>query len=271
MSTMAHKPTNTRIEVAIVGGGVSGLCLAIALLKYPHIKVDIYEAAPAFAEIGAGVAFGPNACNALRMISPEVEQAFLRQVTHNGWEELRHTWNEFRWAGGPKAGEIIASPTTEIGQATAHRAKLFAELMNLLPKEVVHFNNRLVRIEEGNVTDKIQLHFEGDAVAKAHAVIGAEGVHGITRAYLLGEKHSAAHPLYSGAVGYRGKSRFINTMTTIADSHPNSDSADAGRCCCGRRSPGTKLHHLGWKVRRYHPLPDRFRRDGEYRRNELLH
>ncbi len=37
------------------GGGISGLCLAVALSKFPNIDVQIYEAAERFKEIGAGV------------------------------------------------------------------------------------------------------------------------------------------------------------------------------------------------------------------------
>lgn len=37
------------------GGGIGGLCLAVSLLKFPDVQVDIYEAAGRFQEIGAGV------------------------------------------------------------------------------------------------------------------------------------------------------------------------------------------------------------------------
>lgn len=37
------------------GGGIGGLCLAVALSQYPDIQVDLYEATAQFKEIGAGV------------------------------------------------------------------------------------------------------------------------------------------------------------------------------------------------------------------------
>ncbi len=37
------------------GGGIGGVTLALALSKYPDIRFDLYEAAGAFEEIGAGV------------------------------------------------------------------------------------------------------------------------------------------------------------------------------------------------------------------------
>ncbi|KAJ7079139.1 hypothetical protein B0H15DRAFT_859263 [Mycena belliarum] len=44
-----------RIRVAISGGGIGGLCLAVALSRHAHIQVDVYEGAGRFKEIGAGV------------------------------------------------------------------------------------------------------------------------------------------------------------------------------------------------------------------------
>ena len=39
----------------ISGGGVGGLTLAFALSRSPDIRVDVYEAAANFTEIGAGI------------------------------------------------------------------------------------------------------------------------------------------------------------------------------------------------------------------------
>lgn len=37
------------------GGGIGGLCLAVALSKFPDIEISLYEAAQSFKEVGAGV------------------------------------------------------------------------------------------------------------------------------------------------------------------------------------------------------------------------
>lgn len=37
------------------GGGISGLCLAVALSKASNVEVNVYESAQRFSEIGAGV------------------------------------------------------------------------------------------------------------------------------------------------------------------------------------------------------------------------
>lgn len=40
------------IDLAIVGGGIGGLALAIGLQQHGHIRIKIYEAASKFSEIG---------------------------------------------------------------------------------------------------------------------------------------------------------------------------------------------------------------------------
>lgn len=51
---------NQPFDVAIVGGGIIGLMVAMGLMKR-NINVKIYEQSRSFREIGAGVAFTANA------------------------------------------------------------------------------------------------------------------------------------------------------------------------------------------------------------------
>ena len=80
-------PTTERqpLSVAIIGGGIGGLCTAIALLKYPHIDVQVYESAPTFGEIGAGVGIAYNAQRALDLIGPGARAAYEKHGTGNMW------------------------------------------------------------------------------------------------------------------------------------------------------------------------------------------
>jgi salicylate hydroxylase len=43
------------MQLLLSGGGVGGLILASALSKSPDIRIDVYEAASKFTEMGAGV------------------------------------------------------------------------------------------------------------------------------------------------------------------------------------------------------------------------
>jgi hypothetical protein len=48
-------PHGMLMLLLLSGGGVGGLILAFALSRSPNIRVDVYEAASKFAEIGAGI------------------------------------------------------------------------------------------------------------------------------------------------------------------------------------------------------------------------
>lgn len=60
---MPERPFN----VAIIGGGLGGISLAIAL-KTRNIPFTIYEARGSFTEIGAGINVGPNGIKGQRPI-----------------------------------------------------------------------------------------------------------------------------------------------------------------------------------------------------------
>src|ERR1051326_304645 len=57
---------------AILGGGIGGLTLAIALQK-KNIKMTVYEGAPQWKPLGAGVGLAGNAVKAFREIGIEQE------------------------------------------------------------------------------------------------------------------------------------------------------------------------------------------------------
>src|SRR5687768_7613121 len=88
-------------SIAIVGGGLAGLTLSIGLARHgiPH---KIYESASAFAEIGAGIALGPNSITALELIDPRIKDVLHRCVSYNegldaqGEGEGRDEWLDIR-------------------------------------------------------------------------------------------------------------------------------------------------------------------------------
>lgn len=84
-STPNSTPQPPSTSIAVVGGGIAGLCLTLGLLKHPHIDVQVYESAPTFSEFGAGVEIGPNAQASLRLLSPLAERAFTETTTANLW------------------------------------------------------------------------------------------------------------------------------------------------------------------------------------------
>ncbi|WP_157420430.1 FAD-dependent oxidoreductase, partial [Actinomadura kijaniata] len=52
------------MDAIVIGGGIGGLAAALALHRGGH-RVRVLERAPAFTEVGAGLALQPNALRAL--------------------------------------------------------------------------------------------------------------------------------------------------------------------------------------------------------------
>ncbi|KAK7545696.1 hypothetical protein IWX49DRAFT_333252 [Phyllosticta citricarpa] len=209
---MATNNTTKPFDIAVVGGGIAGLCLTIGLLKH-KIPVTLYESAAAFGEIGAGVALGTNAVNAMESIGPEVKAAFQKVATYNQWESKNNIWFDYRRGVGHGAhsgadkdagmGELIYSVKTPRPSAYVHRARFLDELVKLVPDSIAKFGKRLSDIEylsDGNV----RLKFHDGTEAVHSAAIGCDGIKSRTRQVVLGETNPAAKAVFSGKYAYRG-------------------------------------------------------------------
>lgn len=68
---------SNRLHVAIVGGGITGLALALGL-SARGVRYTLYERASGLREIGAGIGLSPNAERALRAIDVRAHAVFKR-------------------------------------------------------------------------------------------------------------------------------------------------------------------------------------------------
>jgi salicylate hydroxylase len=100
--------TTKDFNLAIVGGGIAGLTLALAL-HHRGIKVSIYEQAPKFGEIGAGVSFSPNAVQAMKICHEGIYQSFEKVCTRNQWASKRNVWFDFFDAYGREDEQLEKS------------------------------------------------------------------------------------------------------------------------------------------------------------------
>jgi 2-polyprenyl-6-methoxyphenol hydroxylase-like FAD-dependent oxidoreductase len=182
---MGHK----KPSIAIIGAGMGGLAVA-GTLRMAGFDVQVYEQAPHFERIGAGIQMMPNSMKVLRKIGVEER---LRQVAFAPYSHLNRIWD---------TGEVtreLPMPESLYGAPylCMHRAELHDALAAVLPSGIVHLDKRLVGLEQraGGVT----LIFADGARATADAVIGADGVHSIVRDIVVGPDA----PIHKGRIAYR--------------------------------------------------------------------
>ena len=209
----SHKP----FSIAIVGGGIGGIALAVGLL-HRGIPVQVYEAARAHAEIGAGIAFGPNSIRAMSLIDPAIKNAFDRLATKNEASEEEETWINFR-SGFGDLEEIAKIRTTDkdkTGLSSVHRAHFLNEIAKLVPGNAVHFGKRLETIITGE-SGNFQLVFEDGSLATADAVIGCDGIRSRVRQVLLGKKTPTEDCCFTGKYAFRGLVPMSEAKSIIGD------------------------------------------------------
>lgn len=162
------------IEVAVVGGGIVGMALALGLLQR-GIRVRIWEQSRNVREIGAGLAFTANAVSCMRLLNPAVVDALRSVATTNGDEEYPNDY--LRWVDGyhqdakdPRHEELLFTLYAGVrGFEGCHRAHLLEALTKALPEGTITFNKRLRQIHEGQIDGKIALEFTDGTFTKTDA------------------------------------------------------------------------------------------------------
>jgi salicylate hydroxylase len=191
------------LHIAIIGGGIGGVVLGIALSKYPHIRFTIYESRAAFGEIGAGIGFGANSHLAMRLISPAIWEGYKSRASFNGWEDKQNVWFDFTVGEGGNDGKRIIEVTMPgaMTQSTAHRAHFLEELIKLLPKACAEFNKRVVGVDQSG--EKVVCQFADGTKIEADAVVGCDGIRSGCRPFVF-ENAELVRPVFTKKVVYRG-------------------------------------------------------------------
>ena len=165
-----------KFQVAIVGGGISGLITAIALLKHPGVSVQIYERAKEFKEIGASIGLGPNGLRSLEKLG--VENALSGDICtrqNSDWPMIFRHW---------KTGEVIdhdvhyTVKTKKHFTARYHRAHLHQALLENVPRDIIHLNRETINVK-ADLDDGVILYFKDGTSTEADICIGADGIHSV--------------------------------------------------------------------------------------------
>jgi salicylate hydroxylase len=184
-----------RVDVAIVGGGIGGLVLALAL-RERGIGAEVYEQASALREVGAAVALSANGTRELRRLG--------LGETLEGCSVVPSALVIRRW----DSGEVIAdhpigrggSYETTFGApyAGVHRVALLQALAERLSDGGLSLGRGCVAVAEHE--SGVELDLSDGSRVTADVVVGADGVHSAVRAHVAAE----AKEVFSGTVGYRG-------------------------------------------------------------------
>lgn len=193
-------------SIAILGAGIAGLALAIGLLKR-NVPCTIYEAGDAFSAIGAGIGLGPNALAAMDLIDPSFRSQYDAVKTTNEREDFRHSIFDALYTEegfGTKRGwtrGLVGAPYFE--RSSGHRKELLEIMKSFIPAGTVRFSKRVAVMKQ--VNGKVVLHFADGEQVSVDAVIGADGVRGISRHAVLGDlAPELVAPKYTGKYAYRG-------------------------------------------------------------------
>ncbi len=180
------------LSIAIIGAGIGGLATAALLLRR-GLAVRVYEQAPAFARVGAGIQMAPNAVKVLRALGVEDH---LRRTAFRSERALSRVWDTGEVTSDLPLGDAVEA---KFGAPYffLHRADLHAAIMSVVPASVVHLNRKLTSFDQHD--NGVTLAFTDGSRETADAVIAADGVHSPVREQLLGPEH--AH--FTGKVAYR--------------------------------------------------------------------
>lgn len=207
-------------------------------LLHQNISCTIYEAASKFAEIGAGVSFGPNAVRAMTLIDPAIKQGYDSIATSNDSIEMKKIWFDFLIGPSKNGWKDIEPPGEEgkliarviagdVGQSSVHRAHFLDMLVKMIPEGVAEFGKKVAEIEQTG--GKMKLTFQDGSVAEADAVIGCDGVKSRTRQILLGASHANTNPTFSGKYAYRGLIPMEKAVQAVGEKYARNSQMYLGR------------------------------------------
>lgn len=177
---------------AILGGGIGGLTIAIALQR-KNFDVVVYESAPQLKAVGAGLGLAGNAMKAFREIgiADDVmkESKILKRVV------IRN----------PKGKVLISTDSEEVSKRfgvvnnfTIHRADLHHVLISKLKPGTIQLGKICMDFQQ--TAQGVKLFFKDFSTAEADYLIAADGVHSMARKKLIKESKTR----YAGYTCWRG-------------------------------------------------------------------
>ena len=179
----------------IIGGGIGGLCAAIALRR-AGIGAHVFEQADSLREVGAGLTIWTNAAKVLRRL--DVAERVISSASITERFQLR-TWR----------GDVLDETRPgDLGRRfgcpnlVVHRADLLRALATAVEPESITVGARCVGFEQDS--EGVTASFADGAEWRGEILIGADGLHSAIRERLF----SDGRPRYAGYMCWRGLAEF---------------------------------------------------------------
>jgi 6-hydroxynicotinate 3-monooxygenase len=179
-------------RIAVVGAGLGGLTAA-GFLQRAGFAAKVYEQAPAFSRIGAGIILSGNVTKVLRRLG--LEDGLIAAGIKS------KSYVSRAWDTGEIMAEFVFDAESERRYGGPyvhiHRGDLHAVLERGVAPGTIAFDHQVVDLQERH--ESIRLIFSNGTAAEADIVIGADGIRSKVREFLLGPEP----PQFVGAVAYR--------------------------------------------------------------------
>lgn len=181
-------------DVLIVGGGIGGVTAALCLAR-EGFNARVFEQAPEFGEVGAGIQLAPNCTRVLHALG--LEEALRRVAFLPEGGEMR-AWDSGKVISYSPLGQQIVD-TYGFPYYHVHRADVMQVLVdaaNAEPNIELLADSRIEHIErrdDGVTLDVGGRRYDGSLL------IGADGIHSVVRAELFGPET----PTFTGTVAWR--------------------------------------------------------------------
>lgn len=209
------------MNIAVLGGGIGGLGLALHLHKH-GIPCDVYESVPEIREMGVGITLLPHATRELMALGvlPQLEALAIENYESVFFN--RHGQFIYKELRGRHDGY----PTPELG---IHRGKLhrvlYESAVERLGKARIHTGHRCVNVTAVDDAVKVELELPDGTTVVTHAdvVVAADGVNSTVRRLL----HPQDKVCFAGINTWRGTT--VHPPILTGKSYIRIGSIDTGK------------------------------------------
>jgi 2-polyprenyl-6-methoxyphenol hydroxylase-like FAD-dependent oxidoreductase len=163
-------------KIIIIGGGIGGLCAAIALQK-AGIEAHVYEKVPRIKGLGAGITLSINAILALRKIG--IEEALLKAG------QALQSMSILDEKGKTIAQTDLKPVAKRYGTTnfSIHRAKLHEILIAHLQPATLHTGKAFATCKQDE--GRVHVQFADGSEAEGDALLAFDGIHSAVRRQFL--------------------------------------------------------------------------------------